>query len=101
MGQIFLVEGEEVGALRLAREWLSAGCSAGGSGGRKAQAQRRWAGRRCGACRGGPSCCTGRERQPGRWLEQGEEEEEWSQGVLWALGPLSLEVEERLCTSCL
>lgn len=102
MGQIFLVGGEEVGAQRQALEWLFVGCSGGGTGGHKAQAQRLWADRRCGACRGGPSYCTGREHQPGRWPEQGGEGEEWSPGVLWVLGPLSLEVEEEpLCTSCL
>lgn len=100
MGRTFLVEVEEVGALRLGLE-LSVGCSGGGSEGRRARARSRWAGRRCGACRGGLSCCTGREHQPGRGLEQEEEEEEEGSLRDLEMGLLSSEVEEELYTSCL
>lgn len=89
-GQISLEEGEEARALRRALGGLFPGCSGGGGGGHKAQEQHQWGDRQCGACRGGPSCCTGTEHQPGRWLEEEEEVEvEWLQGVLQALTSLS------------
>lgn len=93
MGQISLVEGEEVEAL-LEALGLSLEYSGGGVGGHRGLALPQWACRLCGACREGPFYCTGKGHQPGRSQEEAVEEEEGLQVVLWIWEPLSLVVEE-------